>query len=210
MKSNPMNSVPYELYLISQSPRRREILEKAGFLFRVDTVKVSEFINKNVSLRRAVSELAREKAQAYLNEHKYLKGQRILLLAADTIVHLEGRVLGKPKNVSEAAEFLKQLSGKMHSVITGFAILELDQGLECLGSEESFVKFKELSEDEILAYVKTGEPMDKAGAYGIQGEGGRFVSQLEGLWSNVVGLPVESLIKILDEKGWNVIQREPK
>lgn len=193
-----------ELLLVSQSPRRRELLQKAGFSFRTDTVKISENIEENLNLGQAVAALARTKAQAYKNEHKHLKSQKILLLTADTVVVLGDKILGKPSNGEEAAKMLNSLSGKTHSVITGLCLWNLQTG-ECLELfDETKVHMKRLSEKDIEAYIETGEPMDKAGAYGIQGLGGQFVEKYEGSYSNVVGLPMELFESTLKKRNWNI------
>ena len=205
-----MADAPYELVLVSESPRRRQILSDAGFLFRVDTVKVSETIEENVNIDQAIVGVARDKGVAYLDTHKQLKGQNILLLSADTMVVLDGRPLGKPKNPTEAEEFLRLLSGKTHRVITGVYVQNLKTDQTFAGADTTEVEFRDLTESEISAYVKTGEPMDKAGAYGFQGEGGKFVSALRGSKLNVIGLPLELFEKVLHEKKWDVQRRTSK
>jgi septum formation protein len=152
----------YELLLVSQSPRRRELLEDAGFSFRVDTVEISEIIEENINLRTAVARVARAKAWAYWQSHKHLKSQDILILSADTVVALNGRVLGKPKSSTEALQFLRLLSGNAHSVITGMAILNAKTEEIFETSDQTEVQFRRLSDQEIADYVATGEPMDKA------------------------------------------------
>lgn len=198
----------YELLLVSQSPRRRELLSEAGFLFRADTVKVSELINKNVNVTAAIEQVAWTKAQAYLDQHKLLKGQKILLLSADTVVVWGDQILGKPKNREDACQILRQLSASAHRVITGLALFNLATGEHLSAHDESRVLFRSLNEQEILDYVDGGEPMDKAGAYAIQGDGRKFVAKYEGSWSNIVGLPMELLERILREKDWQVARQK--
>jgi septum formation protein len=198
----------YELLLVSQSPRRRELLTAGGFLFRVDTVKVSELIDKNVNVTTAIERVASTKAQAYLEAHKSLKGQQILVLSADTVVVSGDQILGKPKNSDEACQFLRQLSGIEHRVITGLALVNLATGEHINAFDESFVKFRELSRLEIFDYVASGEPMDKAGAYAIQGEGRKLVANFRGSWSNIVGLPMELFERILRQKNWQVAREK--
>jgi len=208
-RSEKNKPAEFELLLVSESPRRRQILSDAGFLFRVDTVKISETIEENVNLGAAVVGVARDKAEAYLATHKHLKGLNILLLSADTMVFFGEKPLGKPKNSTEAQEFLRLLSGKTHRVITGIYIHNLKTG-ETLGqSDETEVQFRELSEAEITKYIQSGEPLDKAGAYAIQGEGGQFVTAVKGSRLNVVGFPLELFEKTLKEKSWYVA-RESK
>ncbi len=199
-----MAETPYKLLLVSESPRRREILSNAGFLFGVDTVKISEIIEENVNLREAITRIAQNKSGAYREAHKQLKGQRILLLSADTMVVYDGRALGKPKNSTEAQSFLSLLSGKTHSVITGISVENLATGESVSASDETEVQFREIPTFEIQSYISTGEPMDKAGAYAIQGEGRKFVQNIKGSRLNVVGLPLELFEKILQERRWSV------
>ncbi len=198
-----------EIALASQSPRRRELLSQAGFLFRVFPVKVSEIIDENLTPPEVASHLATVKAQAAVEQRKELKQKGFLILAADTIVVLGRRILGKPENFSEAQRFLRSLSGKTHSVMTGLTLQESGSTNFWTGTEMTEVKFRTLSEVEISDYIASGEPMDKAGAYAIQGAGGKFVSSYTGSWSNVVGLPMERLEKALKENGWNVGRRSP-
>lgn len=197
----------YELILVSQSPRRRQLLENAGFLFRVDTVKISEIIEENVNLATAISTVAMTKAQAYIKQHNHLKSQKIILLSADTMVCIDGRALGKPKNNTEAQAFLTQLSGRKHEVITGIYLSNLYTGEEFTGHVTTKVQFKKITLGEIQTYILSGEPMDKAGAYAIQGEGKKFVENIEGSYSNVVGLPMEYFEEVLKDRGWDVARR---
>ncbi len=196
----------YELYLASESPRRRELLEQAGYKFQVDSVKLSEIINKNLNPTEAIMALAREKAEAFVTQHKHLESQRILVLAADTMVIFENRFLGKPVNLEEAREFLDLMSGKTHSVITGFCLYDFSSNKLVLDYDETLVAFKSLTPLDIERYLDTGEPLGKAGAYAIQGEGKNLVASYQGSWSNVVGLPLEKLEKVVKENAW-VIQK---
>jgi septum formation protein len=194
----------YELLLVSNSPRRKQILEDAGFLFRIDTVKVSETIEENVNLVEAIRKIAQTKAQAYIDDHKRLKSKDILIVTADTMVVLGGRAFGKPKNEAHAAEFLRELSEKKHSVITALCFKNLKSGEEVVTHDETLVEFKNLSESEIQDYIRTGEPADKAGAYAIQGIAKKFIKNIYGSYTNVVGLPIELFEKVLIEKKWMV------
>ena len=198
-----------EIALDSQSPRRRELLLSAGFEFRLFPVKVSEIFDENLNAGQVVSHLATIKAQAALKEHKELRSKGFLVLGADTLVFFEGRPLGKPENAQEAVRFLRLLSAKTHSVMTGLCLLESGSTKFWSGAVETLVEFRALTETEIYEYVASGEPMDKAGAYGLQGEGRKFVSKYIGSWSNVVGLPMERLEQALSENGWNVRRRAP-
>lgn len=186
------------------------MLQEAGFRFRVHSVKVSENIEENLNPRVLAQDLARRKAKAALETSNPLELKGFLILSADTIVVMEQRVLGKPENFEQAREFLELLSGKMHSVITGFCLIPGDDPAQTVTNfDETFVEFRTLSAKEIDAYLKTGESMDKAGAYAIQGKGKALVQRYQGSWSNVVGLPVEKLKKELDTHGWSVYQRQP-
>jgi septum formation protein len=198
-----------EIALASQSPRRRELLSQGGFSFRVFPVKVSEIIDENLNPAGAASQLATDKVMAAIDEHKELKEQGFLVLGADTIVVLGANILGKPENFSQAQRYLRSLSGKTHSVITGIYLLESGSTKVWAGAEKTEVQFKILGAQEIDDYIATGEPMDKAGAYAIQGGGAKFVSSYTGSWSNVVGLPMERLEKALKENGWNVGRTTP-
>lgn len=200
----------FQLILASQSPRRRQLLIEAGYNPRVDTVKVSEIIEEKLNLRDAVKRVARTKAEAYIKANKHMKSQRILLVAADTIVSFEGMILGKPQNNIEAVKTLTRLSGKSHSVITAFCVYDFSSGKWVDEAVETKVWFKDLSPAEIESYVTSGEPMDKAGSYGIQGEGGKFVEKYEGSWSNVVGLPMEKFEEVIKRSGWDVCKRSVK
>jgi len=193
-----------EIALASQSPRRRELLSQAAFSFRVFPVKVSEIIDENLNPAEAASQIATVKVQACVEQNKELKQPGFLVLGADTIVVLGAKILGKPENFSQAQHYLRSLSGKTHRVITGFSLLESGSTKVWTGAEMTEVKFRILSAQEIDTYIATGEPMDKAGAYAIQGGGAKFVSSFTGSKSNVIGLPLERLEKVLQENGWNV------
>lgn len=197
-----------EIILASQSPRRRELLEEAGYEFRTFPVKVSENIDENLNPGTQVEALARRKAEACVEQNNLLNLKDILVLGADTMVVLDNRCLGKPANFSEAVSFLRRLSGRTHRVITGLCLLVPGGGSVWLGHTSTEVEFRPLADREIEDYVATGEPMDKAGAYAIQGGGKKFVSSQRGSWSNVVGLPLETLEQALKERGWNVRRKK--
>ncbi|OFZ10849.1 MAG: septum formation protein Maf [Bdellovibrionales bacterium RBG_16_40_8] len=199
----------YKLVLVSESPRRRQILSDAGFIFSVATSKLSETIEENMNHEREIMRIAKEKSISYLSEHNQLKGQEILLLSADTMVFLAGKAFGKPKNSAEAEQFLSVLSGRAHSVITGLCLynLKTDQLVEA--ADQTEVEFRALSQNEIVQYVASGEPLDKAGAYAIQSEGKKFVKRVNGSVNNVIGFPLELFEKILYEKGWHVDRKKP-
>lgn len=198
-----------QLVLASESPRRKTILTDSGFSFRVFPVKVSENLEKNLTVDEQIIAIARKKALAAFEQYKPLDSHGFLLLSADTMVVFDNQALGKPENPAQACQFLRQLSGKTHFVKTAIYLIEgshvsgnnhvlrQDHGLETTA-----VHFRALTEDEIQTYVQSGEPMDKAGAYGIQGLAGKFVDKIEGNFDNVVGLPMTLLKKILAQNNW--------
>jgi septum formation protein len=198
-----------EIALASQSPRRRELLQTGGFDFRVFPVKVSEIFDENLTPTEVVSHLATVKGRAAIDLYNPLKSPGFLILSADTIVVFENYIFGKPENTSQAKDYLHLLSGNAHSVISGIALFESGSTKVWTGWAETNVQFRALSDQEIDSYVASGEPMDKAGAYAIQGDGGKFISSYEGSWSNVVGLPMELLESALRKNGWHVRRRTP-
>jgi len=168
--------------LASRSPRRAELLQAAGFEFSVRAAEVDETPREGEAPREYVLRLAEEKARAVEADD----GE--IVLAADTTVVLGSEIMGKPADSADAARMLRALSGQMHEVITGIC---LRGGIQAVCDYASTaVWFAELSDAEITNYVASGEPMDKAGAYGIQGLGSRFIERIDGSYSNVVGLPV--------------------
>lgn len=171
------------LILASASPRRAELLRNAGIAFSVDPAHVPEQPLENEPPQDYAKRLAREKARAVLARHP-----QDAVLGADTIVVIGGRVLEKPLDIDDAARMLRALSGRTHEVITGVCLAAA--GFERTQAESTRVTFAELSDQEIAGYVATGEPMDKAGAYAIQGIASRWAVRIEGCYFNVVGLPV--------------------
>ncbi len=172
-----------KIILASASPRRRELLSLAGFDFDVVTAHVNEVLDPELEPQALVMSLAEQKARAVAKKHK-----EQIVIGADTVVVLEGKVLGKPKDEADAAKMLKSLSGKAHEVFTGVSIIKNEKS-HCF-FERTKVKFCELDDEQIRTYVASGEPMDKAGAYGIQGKGCVLVEGIEGDYFNVVGFPV--------------------
>jgi septum formation protein len=192
------------IILASGSPRRREILKKTGLKFRVDRSNYEERLKPSLKPHDAARLLSIEKARHAA--HKY---KNALVIAADTIVVLKGKgiLFGKPGDREEAKEMLNTLSGKAHSVITGFTIIDTATKKELTRSVESRVFFRRLSPDEIEAYIASGEPMDKAGAYGAQGLGAVLIKKIEGDFFNVVGLPLQALSECLKKFGVEVLLR---
>ena len=172
------------LYLASGSPRRRELLTQLGLTFERLITDVEEQRQPNEAADAYVRRLANDKACAgvTLAEHD------LPVLGADTIVVLNGEVLEKPRNAEHAAEMLGKLSGQTHQVMTAVALVDRQQALDCLVTTD--VTFRNLTASDIREYITTGEPMDKAGAYGIQGMGGNFVRKINGSYHAVVGLPL--------------------
>ncbi|MCZ4060067.1 Maf family protein [Pantoea sp. LMR881] len=172
------------LYLASGSPRRRELLTQLGLTFERLVTDVEEQRQPNEAATSYVRRLANEKARAGVA----LAAQDLPVLGADTIVVLNGEVLEKPRDAAHAAEMLGKLSGQTHQVMTAVALADRQQSLDCLVTTD--VTFRVLTASDISDYVATGEPMDKAGAYGIQGTGGNFVRKINGSYHAVVGLPL--------------------
>jgi septum formation protein len=182
------------LILASASPRRKEILLALGLDFESRPAEVEEGVRPGESAFDAAERLAREKAAAVATP----EGDA-LVVAADTLVVLDGDALGKPQDRREAEAMLSRLQGRRHQVVTGVAVAA--GGKLFSGRETTTVVFAPMSEEEIRAYAATGEPRDKAGAYAVQGIGGLFVERVEGSPSNVVGLPVRLLARLLAEAG---------
>lgn len=188
-----------KIILASGSPRRREILENMGLEFSVLVSDADEStVDKNaVPVNVYVQELALLKANAAA---RAADDNNALIISADTVVYADGEILGKPKNEEDACTMLSKLSGKCHSVFTGICIMRRRDMLGVCRCAETKVYFKELSQEKIRRYVKTGEPMDKAGAYGIQGKGSVLVDKIEGDYFNVVGLPASCLAEVLEKE----------
>lgn len=190
------------LILASASPRRAELLEQMGLTFRVQPADVDETVLTGESAEHYVERLSCEKARRVASQNP-----DCLVLGSDTSVVLDGDVLGKPASAAEAHAMLTRLSGQTHQVMTAVA---LAQGERCQSRLViTLVSFRLLSEPEIRAYVASGEPMDKAGSYGIQGLGGIFVRELEGSYSAVVGLPLQDTAGLLAEAGHPVWHNWP-
>ncbi|HTZ72491.1 MAG TPA: nucleoside triphosphate pyrophosphatase [Candidatus Aquilonibacter sp.] len=188
------------LILASGSPRRAEILRNAGFSFEVCPAHVDESLRPNESAAAYVLRLAESKAESVAGRVK--PPDAALVMGADTTVVCAGEILGKPGDAAEAVEMLRKLSGAAHEVLTGLAIINTLTKERALHVETTRVTFLALSPEEIDRYIATGEPFDKAGGYGIQGIGGRFVSRIEGCYFNVMGLPLSKTWQMLRQVGW--------
>lgn len=188
-----------KIILASASPRRRELLETIGITdFIVCPALGDEIIDNSHSPAQIVMELSAQKAREVAEKYP-----ADLIIAADTVVSIGGKTLGKPADEGDAKAMLERLSGNAHEVFTG--VTAIKDGCEICIYEQTQVFFRDMSEREILAYIKTGEPMDKAGSYGIQGRGAVFVQKIIGDYFNVMGLPLCRLGTILSELGVNVI-----
>jgi septum formation protein len=180
------------VFLASASPRRRELLNLVGIDHEVRPANIDETYLPGEQPRDHAERLAREKAVA-------IDGADSVTIGSDTIVVVDGQVLGKPRDRAHAAEMLRQLSGRSHIVMTGVAARW--RGVLASGLEEVSVTFRQLSDDEIERYIDTGEPMDKAGAYGIQGFGATIVDRVDGDYFAVMGLPLNRLVRLLRALG---------
>ncbi len=196
-----------QLVLASQSPRRKELLEKAGFRFEVLSIEISEIPNENMSLEDQIKDLAWQKAKALVDSGKLMKSQEKLVLAADTVVVLEQKIMGKPKDLDESRSHICRLSGRTHRVVTAICMWDLGAQKFETAAEWADVTFRNLTEAEIEEYVVSRDGMDKAGAYGIQGPGRALVESLDGNFDNVMGLPINLVERLLKKNGWIVDRR---
>jgi septum formation protein len=187
------------LVLASASPRRRDLLASRGLRFEVVPADVSEEPLAGESPRALVERLAAEKALAV--RARLPRRPRRFVLGSDTVVVLGEEILGKPRDAAHAVELLSRLAGRTHTVWTGVAVAVTGDGPPRVSSVASAVTLRAASADELRAYVATGEPLDKAGAYALQGEGRRFVTRVEGSESNVIGLPLDEALALLAEAG---------
>ena len=190
--ANGLNEGGRRIVLASGSPRRRELLAGMGYEFALCTPDVDETIAG--APEEQVRGLALRKAEAAC-----ALCPDAIVIAADTLVALDGRTLGKPEDDAGAVRMLRALSGRAHDVLTGLCVTDTASGRRVLCAERTQVRFRPLTEAEIQAYVATGEPRDKAGAYAIQGGAGAFVEGYDGSYNNVIGLPTERLAAILND-----------
>jgi septum formation protein len=190
-----------KIVLASASPRRQELLRQIGVPFTVDPSGAEETFQPEWAAVEVAQRLAELKAFDVAGRHP----EADVVIGADTVVVLDGKPLGKPQDPEEARRMLAGLSGKTHDVYTGFALIAPKQGQSVVGAERSKVRFRTLDEAEIANYVATGEPMDKAGAYAIQGLASLFVEAIEGDYFNIVGLPLGRVNLALRQLGWRVI-----
>jgi septum formation protein len=191
-----------KLILASASPRRAEILRHAGIAFEIRAAGVDESRHPNEAPGNYVRRLALEKAQAIAAGERTSR-EEALILGADTVVVIGDAILGKPVTNDDARRMLRRLSGRTHEVHTGMALLPANGADQRVVEEITRVEFASLTDAEIEAYIAFGEPFDKAGAYAIQGLGGRYVTRIEGCYFNVMGLPLARLWTLLREFGWD-------
>jgi septum formation protein len=186
----------FRLILASASPRRRELLAQAGYAFAVEAADVNESEREGENPAEYVLRLAEEKAQAVFARH-VTEAEPLVVLGADTTVVCDGEILAKPKDVADAKRMLRRLSGRTHEVLTGVAIAT-SVGLVS-GVETTSVTFRAIPETELDFYCATNEPMDKAGAYGIQGYAARWIPRIDGDYYNVMGLPIARVVRLIED-----------
>jgi len=198
-----------KLVLASTSPRRKDLLTALGLTFQVQPSTIDEIMDPALAPEELVLNLAQQKtADVFKSLSEKSRDERLLVLGADTIVVLDGNFLGKPTDRAEAIDMLKRLSGRAHEVYTGvWLIVREDDGrvVESHSCERSKVFFRSLDERELEAYVDTGEPMDKAGAYALQGIGAALIEKIEGSHTNIVGLPIPNVVSLLRDSGYLIL-----
>jgi septum formation protein len=188
------------IILASASPRRQELLKRVGLKFEVEPSNYEENISCELEPHQLAKSLSLEKANLVAKNHK-----NTLVIAADTFIVFESRILGKPRTETEAKQMLETMNGKPHSVITGFTIIDTETNKALSRSVETKVHLRKLSSNEIDAYVESKEPLGKAGAYAIQGLGSVIVEKIEGDYFNVIGLPLSALTESLKEFGVHIL-----
>jgi septum formation protein len=190
------------IILASSSPRRKQLLEQLGISFDCCPARIDEDLGTEETAREAVRRIALNKA-----EKASEMVRNSIIIAADTMVVCNGEVLGKPDNARDAFNKLYKLKGREHEVITAVCVMDTENGQCEVQDEITRVYFRDISDEEIRAYIRTEEPMDKAGAYGIQGMGAVFVDRIEGCYFNVVGLPLKHLYSMLQRQGVKLLER---
>ena len=196
-----MREIVSKIVLASASPRRAELLTQIGVEFELATGNVQERPHPDEAPPDYITRLARAKVVAVARQR-----EAGLIIGADTIVVLDGQLLGKPEDEADAERMLKSLSGRWHAVMTGVALYDVASRQEVADFDKTLVKFARLTNLEIDWYIKTGEPMDKAGAYGIQGLGGLFVDEIAGNYYNVVGLPLPLVYRLARRLGYSLLK----
>ena len=191
-----------KLILASASPRRAEVLRDAGFEFEIQPANVDESRLPNEAVEAYVRRVATAKADV-IAQANLSDGTPAIVIAADTVVLAGQEILPKPKDAEDARRMLRLLSASTHEVLTGLFVIRAYDGISFTHVERTRVEFTRLSETDIDSYIQTKEPFDKAGAYGIQGVGGRFVRRIGGCYFNVMGLPLSRLWEILRQMRWD-------
>ncbi|MBC2851443.1 septum formation protein Maf [Cetobacterium sp. 8H] len=186
------------MILASKSPRRKEILNQLGFQLEIKVKDVEE-VSSKIELTDKIKDISYKKVVEVAKENR-----TSFVVGADTLVEINGEVLGKPNDETEAREMLKKLSGKEHRVITAYTLINLEKNINISEAVESKVFFKTISNDEIDWYIESREPMDKAGAYGIQGLGAIFVDKIEGDFFSIMGFPINHFVKTLKKLGIDI------
>lgn len=196
IKISKLLNIEQKIILASKSPRRIKLLRELGFDFEIKPSNINEDISEKLQPENYVKQLSHLKAKNIAQ----ICEKNSIIIAADTTVYLNGEFLNKPKNKKDAFEILKKLSGQTHQVFTGISIIDNSKDKEIVDYQKTDVTFRELEDYEIEAYIESGSPMDKAGAYGIQDDfGAVFVSHINGCYYNIVGLPIELLFRKLKE-----------
>jgi len=196
-----MSETEPRIILASASPRRAQLLRQIGVDFELAPGQIQERPHPDEAPPDYITRIARAKVIAIAR-----KRDSGLVIGADTIVVLDGRMLGKPEDENAARNMLRQLSGKWHAVMTGVALYDVATRQEVADFDKTLVKFAQLNDREIEWYLKTGEPMDKAGAYGIQGFGGLLVEEIAGNYYNVVGLPLPLVYRLARRLGYSLLK----
>lgn len=185
-----------KIILASSSPRRKELLKKLGIPFEVVTSQFEELMDSTIDSHSLAKKLSFGKAQAVASYYK-----NSIIIAADTFIVCNGELMGKAHTEAEARKMLNKLSGQAHLVVTSFTVIDTQNNKIVTKSEESKVYIKKLRKREIEEYIKSKEPLEKAGAYAIQGLGGKLIEKYKGDYNNIVGLPIKSLAKVLKDFG---------
>lgn len=180
------------IILASKSPRRKKLLEQLGISFSIDVSNIKETIDKKLPPFKIAENLSLQKAEDVAKRHK-----NAIIIAADTLVFFENKIFGKPHTEKNTKKMLKMLSGKPHTIITGFTVLDTNSKKAITQSEATIVFMKRMTAKEIDLYVATKEPLDKAGGYGIQELGVMFIEKIQGDYNNIVGLPLFTLVEVL-------------
>lgn len=190
------------IILASESPRRKKLLKQLGLEFKVIPSEIEEKLNARLQPRKQVEVLSLQKAEAVAAK---VKIKDVLIIGADTMVSINNEIIGKPKDVKDARQMLKKLSGKKHSVITAFTIIDKASKKTVTKSVETHVWFGKMNDVDIKHYILSEKPYDKAGGYGIQGLGAVFVERIDGEYSGTVGLPLYTLAKELKKFGVKIL-----